>query len=273
MPATLTCFNQILVKVGLAYSLSLSVFAQVPDIDDEQLYWIADRIFANECARQTDCLTSWNSGEEFPSLGIGHFIWYPQGRAGQFDESFPDLLEFYLDAGIKIPAWLLPLPDSGAPWASRDQFYAAYNQSQMVELREFLRQTMPTQAAFILARYRRALPAILATVPQDERQAIESLYTRIASSDLPYGSYALVDYVNFKGEGILASERYNDQGWGLLQVLQQMLLAHTSGSVLEQFAEAAKSVLQRRVANAPPQRNEAQWLQGWFHRVETYLPP
>ncbi len=38
----------------------------------------------------------------------------------------------------------------------------------------------------------------------------------------PNGVYALVDYVNFKGEGTLATERYQDHGWGLLQVLEGM---------------------------------------------------
>jgi hypothetical protein len=28
-------------------------------------------------------LTTWNAGEEFPSLGIGHFIWYPAGFDGR----------------------------------------------------------------------------------------------------------------------------------------------------------------------------------------------
>ena len=32
----------------------------------------------------------------------------------------------------------------------------------------------------------------------------------------------LIDYVNFKGEGVLETERYRGRGWGLLQVLEGM---------------------------------------------------
>ena len=42
-----------------------------PTLNEEQQQWIGQQIFNNECALQIDCLTSWNSGEEFPSLGIG----------------------------------------------------------------------------------------------------------------------------------------------------------------------------------------------------------
>ena len=39
---------------------------------------------------------------------------------------------------------------------------------------------------------------------------------------------------------------------------------------LEGFAQSADQVLTRRVANSPPERNEAQWLSGWRKRVGTY---
>jgi hypothetical protein len=37
-----------------------------------------------------------------------------------------------------------------------------------------------------------------------------------------------------------------------------------------QFAEAAKRVLARRVANSPPARGENRWLAGWHNRCEAY---
>ena len=49
---------------------------------------------------------------------------------------------------------------------------------------------------------------------------MQQRFDRVASSAM--GCYALVDYVNFKGEGVLATERYAGQGWGLLQVLEGM---------------------------------------------------
>ena len=41
------------------------------------------------------------------SLGIGHFIWYPKGRRGPFDESFPKLVSFISNRGAKLPTFFL----------------------------------------------------------------------------------------------------------------------------------------------------------------------
>ncbi|PYK40467.1 MAG: hypothetical protein DME60_07965, partial [Verrucomicrobia bacterium] len=43
---------------------------------------IGKRIWQNECNGTVAGLTSWNEGENFASLGIGHFIWYPKGQRG-----------------------------------------------------------------------------------------------------------------------------------------------------------------------------------------------
>jgi len=77
--------------------------------------------------------------------------------------------------------------------------------------------------------------------------------------------------VNFKGEGVLATERYAGQGWGLLQVLEGMKQETTGREAVKNFAESAKAVLRNRVRNSPPERNEARWLPGWLKRVETYV--
>ena len=75
--------------------------------------------------------------------------------------------------------------------------------------------------------------------------------------------------MHFKGTGVDKNERYQGQAWGLLQVLQQM---QGSAATLENFVTAAGLVLERRVANAPPERNEQRWLPGWKNRLLTYLP-
>ncbi len=41
-------------------------------------------------------------------------------------------------------------------------------------------------------------------------------------ADTHGGWYPLIDYINFKGKGIKETEKYNGEGWGLLQVLQTM---------------------------------------------------
>jgi len=78
--------------------------------------------------------------------------------------------------------------------------------------------------------------------------------------------------VNFKGEGLSPTERYNGEGWGLLQVLLEM-----SGSpdrrALAQFREAAGTVLARRAENAKDPIERERWLPGWLKRLETYKEP
>ena len=106
-------------------------------------------------------LTSWNKGEYFASLGIGHFIWYHGKRRGPFEESFPPLIRFIKAKGVSgIPSWITPT--TKCPWTSREAFLAAKDSAKMKELRAFLHRTIPTQTAFILQRLEKALPKMLA---------------------------------------------------------------------------------------------------------------
>lgn len=240
----------------------------LPALSASQAAWVADLIFANECNRQVSCLTSWNAGEDFPSLGIGHFIWYRDGQQERFVESFPELLGFYVARGVSLPAWLSGLPGWDSPWQTREQFVADLNEPELSELREFLLQTRGVQAEFIIRRLQQSLPAISAASQQPD--AVSGLFYEVANAAVPHGMYALIDYVNFKGEGTAASERYQGQGWGLLQVLEQMLATPSQDAVLDRFAAAARTVLARRIANAPPERGEERWRQGWNNRTLTY---
>ena len=84
--------------------------------------------------------------------------------------------------------------------------------------------------------------------------------------------FAMIDYINFKGDGLTASERYNGQGWGLAQVLGSMRAASPADAP-RAFAAASKAVLSNRVKNAPTARNESRWLQGWHSRCDAYARP
>ena len=86
----------------------------------------------------------------------------------------------------------------------------------------------------------------------------------------PGGVYALLDYVNFKGEGIKPTERYAGQGWGLLQVLEECDSATFARSPLSAFSQSAEKVMRRRVRNSPPERGEERWLTGWMRRIHSY---
>lgn len=225
---------------------------------------IGRKIWQNECGGTVAGLTSWNPGERFASLGIGHFIWYPRGESGPFEESFPPLVAYVRKRGAKLPA-LLRSPNDGCPWKSRADFLAAKSSPEMKTLRGFLADTIGLQADFLVLRLSEALPKMLAAAPAEKRAEIARNFNRVANS--AQGCYALIDYVNFKGEGVLATERYAGRGWGLLQVLEGM---PAGGDANRGFADAAAQVLRERVKNSPPARHETRWLPGWLNRVATY---
>ncbi len=246
----------------LIFCFSYCFAAHALSITPETAAQVGDRIWKNECAGTVEGLTHWGKGENFPSLGIGHFIWYPVGVKERFDEMFPKLLSFLQENGVILPAWLKNA--EGAPWATRDDFYLKTQSASMIELRKLLLSTKNLQAIFIAKRLENALPLMLEKVPLSERDSISALFYQIAKS--PQGLYALIDYSNFKGTGTSEKESYKGQGWGLLQVLQGM----PAGSV-QDFVASAKKVLTQRVANSPPERDEQRWLKGWFKRLDTYL--
>ncbi|MDX1490646.1 MAG: hypothetical protein R3332_05130 [Pseudohongiellaceae bacterium] len=254
----------------LLMGCSNAVNPQLPTLSEQDSLWLGEQIFRNECNLKTECLTSWNAGETFPSLGIGHFIWFQKGQQEAFLESFPALLAFYDSEGHAIPQWIAALEERDSPWLNRESFLAAQDSEQMTQLRDFLLQTQAVQVRFIVQRMQNSLA--LLTQHAENPQAIGELFVEVAWSERPNGLYALIDYVNFKGEGTAEQERYKGQGWGLLQVLEY-LNEHRDPytGLLPQFVEAADFVLTRRVNNAPPERNEQRWLPGWRNRLNTYL--
>jgi len=228
---------------------------------------IGRKIWQNECAGTVEGLTSWNAGEDFPSLGIGHFIWYVKGRPGPFQESFPDLIRYLRQRGAAVPAWLDET--RGSPWTSRNEFLSAQQSPKMKELREFLVATVPMQTDFIVRRLEAALPKMEAATPDAaQRRRLSENFYRVASTRT--GLYALIDYVNFKGEGIKPEERYQGQGWGLRDVLLEMRGDGSGQAAANEFSEAAKRTLERRIQNSPPDRGEARWRAGWMNRCEGY---
>lgn len=239
--------------------------AALPPLSKTDLASIGKRVWQNEAGGKVEGLTDWNQGEHFASLGIGHFIWYPTGKKGPFEESFPALIAYLRSENVVVPAWLTP--DMSCPWPDRTAFLADFHGPRLTELRALLASTVAQQSQFLANRLDKALPKILAAAPTNRRAIIEKNYQALASS--ASGRFALIDYVNFKGEGIQPTERYHDLGWGLLQVLDSM----PSGGNAGDFGHAAATILARRVQNAPPERHEERWLPGWTKRVEAYRAP
>ncbi|CAN5707646.1 hypothetical protein BH11VER1_BH11VER1_12770 [soil metagenome] len=225
---------------------------------------IGKRIWQNECAGTVEGLTSWNSGENFASLGIGHFIWYPAGTEGPFEESFPKLVAWMNERGVAVPGWLLKATD--CPWKNREAFLSDQSSDRQKQLRSWLAGTVAPQTQFIIARLDAATPKF--------RSAAGKLGPRVEQNvtllrQTAAGNFAMIDYVNFKGEGLNPKERYNDQGWGLLQVLMDMPSGDAAAAPAA-FAESAKRVLTQRVRNSPPDRKEQRWLPGWSNRCDSY---
>lgn len=230
---------------------------------------IGYQIWKNECNCTIDGLTSWNPNENFPSLGIGHFIWHPAQKDVVFHDSFPSLLAFLKRNGIALPKWLDHARLHGCPWQTRDDFLKDLHTARMGQLRALLKDTIDLQIAFMVRRLKKALPRLLATSKPQERNHIKEQFNRVATT--LNGIYALVDYVNFKGEGIHPHEAYANHRWGLLQVLKTMNGQTLGKKAVEDFAESAKQVLQERVSLAPKNKPEERWLPGWFNRINTYV--
>lgn len=283
---TLLCTSVLLTSSGISGDT-------YPGLNQDQTRWLGEQIYNNECNSQPACLTAWNEGEDFPSMGIGHFIWYQENQQEIFTESFPDLIRFMQQSDIQIPDWLMAT-NLEAPWRDRGEFLADQDSERLKMLRDFLATHTREQTVFIIDRFELSLASMLDSVTPVEttlseeqtlnrvQDHIEENFYNVANSHAPYGLYALIDYVNFKGVGISSLETYNGQGWGLKQVLLEMEDLDELSELddlkempepLLAFTEAARRVLSRRVENAPEERNETRWLTGWNNRLETYLPP
>lgn len=236
-------------------------------VTDDQALAIGRRVWTNESGGTLHGLTHWGYGEEFASLGIGHFIWYPADADKPFQESFPALLSYMESRGAELPAWLKGSPP--CPWPDRESFLKEQYSPKMGQLRRFLASTVDLQARFMADRLEAALPRVLRASPERWRGIVRRRFEALAAQ--PHGLYALMDYVNFKGEGLGRHERYGGKGWGLLQALLFMRGRPEGGRALSEFSRAAARVLARRVRHAPPERGEARWLPGWNKRVKTYI--
>lgn len=249
-------------------------------VSDAEAERIGQKIWMNEGGGKL--LIWWDDICQCPSLGINNYLWYQADRPRVFDAPFPDLLDFMQKRGARVPKWLESRPP--APWTDKESYLKeAANSPRMDELRVLLRSTIALQARYSADRLEKALPKMLEIVPQDQREAIRRQFYRVAAST--NGFYALVDYVNFKGEGVSPKERYfdkelgRDEGWGLLQVLMGMKGEACGPAALDEFSASAETVLKRRVKNAPdqtpdaaesPHHKDERWLPIWLRRVRTY---
>jgi hypothetical protein len=239
-----------------------------PRLSAYELRIISDKIYANEASSNPDKLMVWATGENFASVGIGHFIWYPAGEPQRFDQTFPAMIDYFIKNGVQIPPWLATARRTGAPWKDKASFERSKNDKEFQQLKMLLLKTKELQTQFFFDRIHASIPEIVKLAPPQDRKRIIANYNALAHSK--GGWYPLIDYINFKGKGTKSTERYKNQGWGLLQALQEMRPVIKGVQALDEFSRATQIVLERRVRNSPAINNERRWLPGWKNRTSTY---
>ena len=149
---------------------------KLPELSDASYNWIGARIYQNEALGKAEYLIHWNEGEDFPSLGIGHFIWFPEAVDAPFDEQFPALVSYLheeLPGNLQMPGWLQDLDPFVAPWISKEQFDDARSSSQMISLRTWLEATQLYQARFIVSAFEQRWRDL--DLPAEQKQALSGL--------------------------------------------------------------------------------------------------
>jgi len=269
------------VAIGLSIFLLTSCTKQVtetrtvypvdvtrPSLTPYELNVISEKIYQNETGGNPKFLMYWSPNEDFASLGIGHFIWYPRGEPKRFDETFPSMIDYYVANKIEVPHWLLQARKTGAPWKNRDLFERSRGDKEFQQLKTLLMNTKALQTQFFFDRLHASIPEIVKYVAPQYRKHIVNNYNALAKTK--GGWYPLIDYINFKGKGIKSTERYNNQGWGMLQVLKNMRTVQAGPGALAEFSRVAYLILERRVRNSPREKKEKRWLKGWKKRTDTY---
>lgn len=252
---------------GLTHSVELKPF---PTLTLDELTDLAHKIRFNETANRDEWLLFWSQHEAFPSLGIGHFIWLPANVDAPFEPAFPAMARFVAKF-YATPEWILA---EHAPWANRDAFYHDQQRGaeDIAELQAWLLNTQPWQMAFILSRFESRAKEAYARLNMRFDDPRWQIFEQLLSTSA--GRYALIDYSNFKGWGDLASERYQEQGWGVFDAITLILSAEQpidildESALLDAFSSATYHLLTRRVNLAP--RSETHWLAGWKKRTEGY---
>lgn len=247
----------------ILYLQFFDIFSAKLTINKKEVSAIGYRIYKNECGLDPNNLTHWNDGEDFASLGIGHFIWYHSGGRRLHEATFPKLIKFFISKNVSLPGWLRT-SYMVCPWNSKVSFYKDFDGNKMKSLRALLKKTMYLQTLFIIYRFNDSIPSLIRAASRrgTKSHVVTQLYRVIKS---PLGLYALIDYSNFKGMGTNDSAK-----WGLLQVLENMKGSKVGRIALYDFAKSAAVVLKKRVINSQNRTQEEKWYSGWVKRLETY---
>jgi hypothetical protein len=224
--------------------------------------------------------------------------------------TFSDFREYVAGDDVRDISWSLTAR-AGKPYIKKYEeereltmilAVAEFLRADKTDLHAFLSHPLVVewQTEHMLERMRLSLSKILTAIESEKpagrkkaRQVYRELQRLLASPD---GVLALIDYVNFKGEGLTPTEvsPIGQFPWGLKTVLEKMAEIKPQTLVCNKkdwrhyneskcanyaFAEAALWSLTRLTQNWGPEGSESRalrekWLQGgWSRRVrETYLP-
>jgi hypothetical protein len=251
-----------LLILNLLINFNTTIFP-INSVDSRKIGMI---IWQNEGSGKIENLTFWSPHETFPSLGIGHFIWFPKGKKSTYKEQFPRLCEYFKKNGVFLPKWLNEAIKTGAPWASRTEFLR--DKQKMRDLQNLLSSTIDLQSKFIISQFEEQIPSIIKACPEKYKTKISNHVQTMRQTLL--GSYALIDYLNFKGSGVMKNEEKLNKGYGLLQVLLNMPDNLNSDNINKAFAVSAAKVLLRRIKNSSPNYDLIIYLSGWMQRVNSY---
>jgi hypothetical protein len=253
-------------------------------LNKDQLLSLGYRMWNNYAGGTVDGLTKWDGSDadhQFMYLGIAQNIWLPEGSNSLFQADWPTVAQRLEELGCKIKPWML----KDCPWSTKEEFDEHFNGKKMTWLRTHLSKEkfVRAQAFCIAERLQRSIDpsspdSLLTGLTADQSALVQKNFDLVAHCSDPLGIYALIDYVNFKGEGRLSgTEKFNGQGWGLLQVLLNMQAPAEGASdadVMKAFVQSAKFTLCQRVINhkiQDPTNNDVQYLDMWVAHLNDYL--
>lgn len=240
-----TFFFSGLVSESHAQSGPPSFSDQVPkaaDLSDDELLQIGMQIWQNQCSvwnapdtkithSMKKGLTDWDDDIDAATIGMGQYLWYPSDATNRMQEDWPVVAKALKAKGYPVKKWLL----GECPWDTKEEFMAHFNGHKLTYLRKMLAQkpVIVEQTRCDAERLDAALAKILASVDADGnlsdvqktnlKKVITTHFNELAMMQTPVGLYALMDYVHFRGEGVLQTERIDgDIGWGLRQALTLM---------------------------------------------------
>ena len=99
----------LVVLVVVAGCISTEKSIKAPDkikavqFGQSPLQIIGQKIYNNETGGDLNNLIFWSTNEGFASLGVGHFIWYPEGRVQRFKQTFPAMIRYLKLNGSDVP--------------------------------------------------------------------------------------------------------------------------------------------------------------------------